>query len=134
MIDASVWVAYFLPHDRYHAATVSWLEAQTSAGRALAAPTLLLLELAGAISRRTGDPSVGLQAVRMVLAWPGLDLVPQDDALIEQATRLAADLAVSGADAVYGAAARRLLLPLVTWDDEQRARASRVVAAVSPLQ
>jgi predicted nucleic acid-binding protein len=37
-----------------------------------------------------------------------------------------------GADAVYVAVARHLGLPLVTWDDELRARAGREVRAIQP--
>jgi predicted nucleic acid-binding protein len=37
-----------------------------------------------------------------------------------------------GADAVYVALARRLGMPLVTWDAEQRERAKPVVRVVTP--
>jgi predicted nucleic acid-binding protein len=98
----------------------------------VAVPTLLLPELAGAVARRTGDSSLGLEAAKQVLAWPFLELVPQDDALVTLATQMAAELSVRGADAIYIATARRLGLPLATWDDEQRTRASLIMAAHSP--
>lgn len=134
VIDASVWVGYFLPHDKHHAATVAWIETMTKAGEALAVPTLLLPELAGAIARRSGNPELGMEAARQVLGWPLLEMVPQDDALIALATQLAAGLPVRGADSIYIAAAKLLDRPLITWDEEQLSRGSRVIAAHFPGQ
>ena len=44
----------------------------------------------------------------------------------------AADLGLRGADAVYVATAQALHLPLLTWDDDQRDRAGRVIGAFTP--
>ncbi len=130
--DASVWVGYFLPHDKHHAATVAWMEAVTEAGEALAVPTLLLPELAGAIARRSGSAELGTEAARQVLGWPLLEVVPQDDALIALATELAAGLPLRGADSIYVAAARLLDRPLITWDEEQLSRGGRIITAYPP--
>ncbi len=132
VIDASVWVSYFLPYDKHHAATVAWMEAMTQAGEALAVPTLLLPELAGAIARRSGSPELGADAARQVLGWPLLEVVPLDDWLIALATELAAGLPVRGADSIYVAAAKLLDRPLITWDEEQLSRGGRVVVSRSP--
>ncbi len=134
VIDASVWVSYFLPHDKHHAVTVSWLEALTKAGDALSAPTFLLPELAGAIARRSGSPELGMEAAKQVVGWPSMQMVPQDEALIALATQVAAELPVRGADSMYIAAAKLLGSPLVTWDDEQLSRGGRIVPTQSPGQ
>ncbi len=134
MIDASVWVGYFLPRDKNHTATVAWLETLTKAGEAVSVPTLLLPELAGAIARRTGSPELGMEAARQVVGWPSMELVPLDDGLTAAATQVAAELPVRGADAIYIAAAKMLGRPLVTWDEEQLARGGRIVPTHRPGQ
>jgi predicted nucleic acid-binding protein len=48
------------------------------------------------------------------------------------AASLAADVRLRGGDAVYVAAARRLDLPLITWDSEQRQRAAGLVVVRAP--
>jgi predicted nucleic acid-binding protein len=132
VIDASVWVSYFMPQETRHAKTVAWLDQVTRGEERLIVPTLLLPELAGAIARRTGATLLALQAARQVARWPALELVPQDDALIALATQIAAELSLRGADAIYVAAAKQRDRPLVTWDVEQQQRGRRVVATRPP--
>jgi predicted nucleic acid-binding protein len=66
------------------------------------------------------------------LRLPGLRLVPVGAELGRQAARLAADLRLRGANAVYVAVAARLDIPLVTWDGEQLARAGGRVRVTTP--
>jgi len=96
------------------------------------APTLLLPEVAGAVARRTAEPRLARRAVDAVLRLPALRLVPVDDVLARMAAKLAAQLRVRGADAIYIAVAATLQLPLVTWDVEQRDRAARLVEVFVP--
>ncbi len=103
-----------------------------ASGEQLAAPTILLAELAAAISRRTGDRVLALRAVRGVLRVPGLRLLPVDRQLALLAAQSAADLGLRGADAVYVAAARFVGTSLVTLDQDQAARASKAVVVQSP--
>ena len=49
-----------------------------------------------------------------------------------RAAEIATHLKLRGADAVYVAVAERLKLPLVTWDGEQRSRASVLVSTSVP--
>lgn len=134
VVDASVWVSALAATEAGNAASRSWLERHARSGRAVVSPSLLLPEVAAAISRRTGKPALGRRAVAALLRWPGVRLVELDDALARLAARLAADLALRGADAVYVAVARELGTPLVTWDREQLERGARVVAASTPLE
>jgi predicted nucleic acid-binding protein len=96
------------------------------------APALLLPEVAGAIARRTGEPRLARRAVDAVLRLPGLRLVAVDEALARAGARLAGRLRLRGPDAVYVATAAILRLPLVTWDTEQRERATQVVDVLVP--
>jgi predicted nucleic acid-binding protein len=132
VVDASVWVSFFVPSDVHHAVSRQWLQQHTASGGLLIEPTLVTLEVAGAISRRIGRPEVAHQAVRQVQRISALRLIPLDQHLGTLATHLAADLALRGADAVYVALAYQLGIPLVTWDDEQRTRATTIIATQTP--
>ena len=132
VVDASVWVSRLVPHDVHHAASRQWLLQELADGHLLVAPVLLLAEVAGAVSRRTARPLLARRTTRSLLRLPGLRLVPLGRRLGPEAAELAADLGLRGADAVYVATARRLGLPLVTWDVEQRERAARLIAVRAP--
>jgi predicted nucleic acid-binding protein len=93
-----------------------------------------LPEVAGAIARRTGDSQAAQRAVADLLGLLGRGLVLDsfDEDLARESVRLAIDLGLRGSDAVYVAVASRRGLTVVTWDHEQRDRASRIVSAASP--
>ena len=77
---------------------------------------------------------MGLIAVQQLISLPGLHILDVDDQMARLSGELAARLRLKGADAVYVAAAVLQDMPLVTLDDEQRERASRVVIASTPAQ
>jgi predicted nucleic acid-binding protein len=132
VVDATVWVSRFMPRDEFHERSRRWLSTHTAAGGRIVAPLLLPTEVAGAVSRRTGDPPLARRAIEALLRLPALRLVPLDPQLARAAADLAADLGLRGADAVYVATAQALHLPLLTWDDDQRDRAGRVIGAFTP--
>lgn len=118
--------------DVHHAVSRSWLE-QRAADQLLVAPSLLLPEVASAVSRATSRPLLARRAVRLLSRLPALRIVAVDAALAEAAARLAGDQRLRGADSVYVALAKQLSLPLVTWDLEQASRASEVIHAGAPV-
>jgi len=132
VLDASVWVSRLVPQDAQHAASRDWLERYLAGGGGLVAPVLLLAEAAGAISRRTGRADLGQQVAEGLLRLPGVRIVAVDRRLGLASAHLAAELGLRGADAVYAALAHALDIPLVTWDEEQRARAGGAVAVYTP--
>lgn len=132
IIDASVWVSAHLRDDVNHVVSRRWLQDQTAISAALVAPTLLLVEVAGAIRRRSGSAEFARRAADEIAAIPGLRLIPLDPPLAMEAAPAAATLALRGVDAVYVAVARRLDLPLVTWDGEIQARASGLIQVTHP--
>ena len=134
VVDASVWVSRLVPQDIHHAASRRWLEARAAGGDLVISPILLLAEVAGAVSRRTGHSELAHQAVQMLLRIGELRLVPLDSRLGRLAAHLAAEIVLRGADAVYVATAHHLNVPLVTLDREQRARAGHLVEVQSPGQ
>ncbi len=132
VVDASVWVSRLVPQDVHHEASRRWLEQYTAQGGRVVAPALLLPEVAGAISRRTGEAALAHQAVRQLQRLSALRLISLDARLAQAAARLAADLGLRGADAAYVAAAHALKIPLLTWDDEQREQAGHLIAVRTP--
>jgi predicted nucleic acid-binding protein len=132
VVDASVWVARFVPQDEFHGRVRSWLDRQRLTGNKFLAPALLLTEVAGAISRRTGAIALGKRTAERLDSLPGLRLVQMDQTLVREATRLAAELDLRGADAYYIAVADRLEIPLVTLDNDQGQRASNRVIVHIP--
>lgn len=130
VVDASIWVSRFVPQDQFHHLCKDWLNEQVNNGGTLISPSFVLVEIAGAISRRTGDASLAQQAVDQMSKVPGVRLVDVDAVLIQGATKLAADLGLRGADAIYAATAHRLDLSLVTLDLKQANRSAESVKAV----
>ncbi|MBC8508251.1 MAG: type II toxin-antitoxin system VapC family toxin [Anaerolineales bacterium] len=127
VVDASLWVARLIAQDAFHELSRQWLDAQRAQGVQFVSPTLLLVEVAAAISRRTGNSELAKKAVEALQALPDLRLVEMDQSVVQAAVDAGADLGVRGADAVYIAVAQQLSLPLATLDNDQRERASRVV-------
>jgi predicted nucleic acid-binding protein len=130
-VDASVWVARLVQGDHYHAISRQWLEEQRLKGVFLVSPGLLLVEVAGAIARRTGDAQLARRAVSALKDIGALTLVSMEADLVELAAEVAADLGLRGADALYLALAARLGIPLATLDQYQRERASGVVKVMA---
>jgi len=132
VIDASVWVSRLVSADVNHQVSRLWLQASAASGDQFVCPTIVLAEIAGAISRRTRDAHSANEAVNTITRIPTLRLVTLDRRLAQVAARLAADHALRGADAVYAAVASELELPLITFDDEQLKRTQGLITALSP--
>jgi len=124
VVDASVWVARLVSQDIFYESVKEWMSARIREDDQFLAPSLLLAELGGAISRCT-TPSLSLKAIEQVQKLPGLQLVEMDHSLLIEAAQLAAKLGLRGADSTYVAVAARLDLPLVTLDVDQRERAGK---------
>jgi predicted nucleic acid-binding protein len=127
VIDASIWVSRLVPQDEHHVRCQKWLTAQRAAGVTLVSPSLLLPEVAGAISRRTGDPKLAERAVQNLQALPGLRFVEMNQTVIQISAQLAATYGLRGADSIYAAVARHLNIPLATLDADQRSKAAKAV-------
>lgn len=123
VVDASVWVARLVPQDSNHPAARRWMQTQREENTLLVSPSLLLPEVAGAITRRTGQPNLAAQAITALEKLPGMRLIEMERGLVAAAAELSAQLGFRGADAVYVAAAEYLKLPLCTLDEDQARRA-----------
>lgn len=132
VVDASVWIARLVPQDRNHAVAVAWWRAFAEAGGRAAAPSMLLAEVGGAVSRRTERPQLARKVVDVLLSAPELILVPMERELSEAAARLAVELGLHGAGAAYAALAQRFHVPLISLDRDHVARAGRRIRVVDP--
>ena len=132
VVDASVMVGALHPLDVHHLASRAWLRQEILAGNELIAPLLLLSEVAGAVTGRSGDTALGRQAVRRLVALQQLRLVPLDVRLSLLSTQMAIELQLRGADAIYVALAAQIGIPLITWDREQFERGAQRVITRQP--
>jgi len=131
VVDASVWVSRLVSEDVFHASVREWMKIQRAEKVEFLAPSLLLAEVGGAISRRTGAPEFGQKAIEQIQNLPGLRLVEMDNHLMRESAQLAAELGLRGADSTYVAVAARLNLPLVTLDADQKERAKEKIAVLT---
>lgn len=132
VVDASVWVSYFLEQDAHHARSHEWLTRQPYGNADFAIPNLCVVEVAGAIARRTGESDLSRVAVRYFMNSPAVHVDPSTNSFAVQASLIASSARLRGADAVYVALARRLRCPLVTWDVEMLSRVKHIVTVGSP--
>jgi predicted nucleic acid-binding protein len=82
VLDASVWVARLVPQDEFHETVKAWMAEQRTAEVQFISPSLLLTEVAGAVSRRTGSAALGRKALRELETLPGLRLVEMNNTLL----------------------------------------------------
>lgn len=136
VIDTSVWVSRLLPHDANHQAARTWIDGHILNGGFFVAPMIFIIEVASAIARETlppNDPRADAhRAVKQLYVLPIMRLVPIDQALVDEATDMAADHRIRGADALFVAVARQLGLPLVTFDRYQLKQPQSVVVTIRP--
>lgn len=97
-------------------------------------PTLLIPEVAAALSRALGDHKKGMAFALAVRSLPNLTLVALDEPLAVAAAELAARHRLRGADAVYAAVAEQYHATLVTNDRQQLERLSDVLPVARPAQ
>lgn len=131
-VDASVFVNAFNPHEAGQAASLELLSAIHANADPLIVPSLLLVEVASAVTRATGDGDAALAYADAIAGLPHLTLITLTAPLARQAAGLAAAHRLRGADALYVAVARRYGTVLVTRDREQRTRAAAAVRCRTP--
>ena len=95
-------------------------------------PTLVLVEVAGAVSRTRQQPGRAQSFAAALGGLPDIRLVPLDASLAQLALQLAAQHGLRGADAVYAAVALQSNSTLITLDNEQLTRLIGVVVTLTP--
>jgi len=133
-VDASVFLNAFNPYEAGHAESHQLLASLQDKATPIIVPTLLLPEVAAAISRGREDEALALEFVDALGRLPHLVWVPLDATLARQASEVAAWHRLRGSDAVYAAVALRFGSILVTLDREQRERVDIAVQTRYPVE
>jgi len=131
-IDASVWVNAYSPAEPQQPSSLALLTALSASGTTVIVPTLLPVELAGAIARTRGDADLGQSMAAAVARLPFLRWAPLDEPFAQQASQLAARHRLRGADAVYALVALLHGCDLVSLDSEHLGRLTGIVRAMTP--
>ena len=97
-------------------------------------PTLLLAEVATALSRTGSAAGLAQQYALAIGQLPNTVLVALDEGLARQAAALGAQHKLRGADSVFLASAAVFAAELVTLDRQQRERGSPIVQTLSPAE
>lgn len=130
--DASFWVSALLARDVHHSEAETLLRRMAEEEIPVVAPAFAIIEVAGALVRRTQDRVAAARTVLHLQQQPWLTLVPMTVAFAEVAANLAIACALRGADAIYVALARQEGLPLITRDAEIIQRGAAAVLVMTP--
>jgi predicted nucleic acid-binding protein len=132
VIDASVWVAFALAADAFHPQSLRWVTQWVRSGRSIMVPSIFPVEVGAALIRHVRVSDDAYKVVNDLLDNPLFTIKAVDASLCRQAATMAMDLRLRGADAIYVALAESLRVPLITWDEQQRSRASERITAMTP--
>lgn len=130
--DASFWVSALLAQDVHHGEADALLRRMATEEIPVIAPAFVIIEVAGALVRRTQDPDAVERTVRHLQKQPWLTLVPMTVPFAEIAAKVAITCALRGADAIYLALARQEGLPLITHDNEILQRGASTALVMTP--
>lgn len=131
-IDASVFVAAARPSEARHAESRDFLRAARASNVDVVGPVLLLPECSAAVMRRTGNAELVTALLAEIEDWPELRLVTLTKPRARRAARLAAQLRLRGADAIYVATAKEFDATFITWDNEVLQRSAAIITALTP--
>ena len=131
-VDASVHVSALNPYEADSAASQAFLALLRQHQVPLFCPTLLLVEVAGAVARVFDDANRAVALAAALRGLPNQTLVPLDEALADRAANLVARARLRGADGVYVAVAQQYGTTLVTLDRQQLDRLPPVVRTARP--
>lgn len=133
-IDASVFVSAFSPAEIAHTESKAFMKKVREVSTPIIVPTLVLPEIAAAISRGQGKPELGVAFALELVHFPNLVLIDVDEGTAKLAAETAAHYRLRGSDAVYAAVALRFGSKLVTLDNEQGERLKEVLPVQPPSQ
>lgn len=131
-IDASVFVSAFIPGEPFHANSKVFMRQVQAGNLPIIVPTLVIPEIAAALSRGQNKPDLGIAFAEKVAEFPNLTLISLDDNLARLSAETAARYKLRGSDAVYAAVAIRFGAQLVTLDREQLERLKEAISAREP--
>jgi len=131
-IDSSVFVSAARPSEIGNAESTAFLIWVRNARPRLFLPTLVMAEVAAALSRTGSEPGLAQQYAMAVGQLPNTVMVALDEGLARQSAALGAQHRLRGADAVYLASAALFAAELVTLDHEQLERGAAIIQTLTP--
>ena len=131
-IDASVHVSAVNAAEAESAISQAFLSSIRRQNLPLFCPTLLLVEVAAAVTRALDDPIRAAALAAAVGGLPNQTLGSLDEALTDRASGLASTVRLRGADGVYAAVAEQYGTTLVTLDRQQLERLPPMIKVVRP--
>jgi predicted nucleic acid-binding protein len=133
-LDASVWLAAAIPGEPDHEAARQVVDRLVRDGEPLDQPTLFVVEVAGAVRRRSGSAQQAADAVARIASLRSIRLHALAGPLAESAAGIAGVVGLRGADAVYLSTSVAAGATLVTLDHELRDRGRAVASVLSPSE
>jgi len=131
-IDSSVFVSAARPSEIGNAESTAFLIWVRNARPRLFLPTLVMAEVAAALSRTGSESGLAQQYAMAVGQLPNTVMVALDEGLARQSAALGAQHRLRGADAVYLASAALFAAELVTLDHEQLERGAAIIQTLTP--
>jgi len=131
-IDSSVFVSAARPSEIGNAESTAFLTWVRNTRPRLFLPTLVLAEVAAALSRTGSESGLAQQYAMAVGQLPNTVMVALDEGLARQSAALGAQHRLRGADAVYLASAALFAAEMVTLDREQLERGAAIVQTLTP--
>jgi predicted nucleic acid-binding protein len=131
-VDASVWVNAFDQREPGHLVSREFLDVLRSQRLPIIVPNVVLVEVAGAISRTRRTPAEAQTFATALSRLPHVTVRVLDEVGALQALTLAAQHGLRGADAVYAAVAREAGSTLVTLDNEHLTRLINIMTVCTP--
>lgn len=133
-IDTSVFLNAFNPYEAGHEESHRLLARLQERATPIIVPTLLLPEVAAAVSWGREDDELAREFTTTLSRLPHLVWVPLDTTLAKQAADVAARYRLRGSDAVYAAVALRFGSTLISLDREQRERVAEALPTRYPAE
>jgi predicted nucleic acid-binding protein len=133
-VDASVFLNAFNPYEEGYEESHRLLTHLQERATPIIVPTLLLPEVAAAVSRGREEDDLAREFAATLSRLPHLVLVPLDSTLAQQAADVAACYRVRGSNAVYVAVALRFGSTVITLDCKQREGVADALPAHQPAK
>jgi predicted nucleic acid-binding protein len=131
-IDSSVFVSAARPGEVGHRESTAFLSWVRRMRPRLFLPTLVMVEVAAALSRTGSAFDLARKYALSIGQLPNAALIALDEGLAVQGAGFGARHKLRGADAVYVATAALFSAELVTLDREQLERGSAIVRTLTP--
>ena len=131
-IDSSVFVSAARSSEIGHAESTAFLAWVRNKRTRLFLPTLVIAEVAAALSRTGSDRGLAQQYALAVGQLPNTVMVALDEGLARQSAAIGAQHRLRGADGVYLASAALFAAELITLDREQLERGAAIVQTLTP--